>query len=98
MRLMRAQVEDRRIVHAHTPSSLAGHAGSIPVIRSYVPPQFNGILRYFSRHFYEALSGRRARCVPDRFGMLPVLLVPAFLPPVKAAGPDRVVCNRPMCS
>jgi hypothetical protein len=49
-----------------------------------VPPQVSGILHFFSRYFYDARSGLRARSVPDGFGVLPVFLVPAFLASVKS--------------
>jgi hypothetical protein len=39
------------------------------------PAQVGGTLSCFYRHFYHVRSGRRARCVPDGFGVLPVFLV-----------------------
>ena len=34
-----------------------------------IPPQVRWILRLFSRRFYEARLGCRARCVPDRIDL-----------------------------
>jgi hypothetical protein len=45
--------------------------------------QVRAILCFFSRHFYEVCSGRRARCVPDRFGAVLGLLALAFLASAK---------------
>ena len=44
-----------------------------------VPAKVMAILRFLSRYFYEVCSGRRARCVPDRFGAVLGLPALAFL-------------------
>ncbi len=65
------------------PSKLAMRV-RFPSSALMTPLQVSGILRFFSRHFYEACLGRRARCVPDRFGSVPVVLVLVFLASAKS--------------
>ena len=67
----------------HTPSKLVMRV-RFPSPALMVSPQVSGILHFFSRYFYDARSGLRARSVPDGFGVLPVFLVPAFLASVKS--------------